>query len=121
MLTLSLITLLLISPVPDILVYKIPVTVTAYSPRICETDDSPTITASNKKVKEGYVALSRDIEKKYRLKFGDKVYLEGYGEYQFEDRMHRRKRKQVDIFMHSTKEALKHGRKKSILVIRKKG
>ena len=120
MLTIVLSILLLMSPMPDALIHKIPVTVTAYSSRVCETDNSPTITASNKKVREGYIALSRDIERKYGLKFGDKVHLKGYGEYQFEDRMHRRKRRQVDIFMHSTKRALKHGRKKSVLIIRKK-
>ena len=46
------------------------------------------ITAADVKVKAGFVALSRDIEKKHRLKFGDLIYVEGEAEpYIFMDRM----------------------------------
>ena len=41
---------------------KVHVTLTAYSARKCETDSTPTITASGKKVRPGIVALSRDME-----------------------------------------------------------
>lgn len=102
-----------------LLTYKIPVTVTAYTNRIQETDSTPNITASQKKVNENYVALSRDIEKKYNLKFGDSVYIENYGWKVFEDRMHKRKKNQADIFMFSLKKAKKHGIRKSMLYITK--
>jgi len=47
-----------------------------------------TTTASDTIVKPGDIALSHDIEKKYRLKFGDLIYLEGEKEpYIFTDRM----------------------------------
>ena len=99
----------------------LPVKMTAYSARACETDSTPNITASNKRVKEGYIALSRDIEKKFRLRFGDKVYVKGIGFFEFQDRMHRRKKRQIDIFMHSTKRALKFGVQKELILIEKRG
>ena len=47
-----------------------------------------TTTASDSKVKPGDIALSHDIEKKHKLKFGDLIYLEGEKEpYVFTDRM----------------------------------
>lgn len=97
----------------------IPVKVTAYSARMSETDSTPTITASNKKVKEGYIALSRDLEKRFKLKFGDKIYLSNIGVFEFQDRMHRRKRNQVDIFMKSTKKAKEFGVQKGMLIVKR--
>ncbi len=56
-------------------VTKITVKVTKYNAVPEQTDDTPTITASNKTIKRGVVALSRDLEEELGLKFGDKVYL----------------------------------------------
>lgn len=86
-------------------------TVTAYSPRPKETDSTPHITASNKKVRAGIIAVSRDL---YDLGwvFGRKVYIEGMGIFVIEDLMASRKRSQVDIFMWKTNDALKFGRQK---------
>jgi len=96
------------------------VKITAYTARVQETDSTPTITASNKRVKEGYVALSRDLERRYNLKFGDRIYLERYGIFEFQDRMHRRKRGQVDIYMSSLKRAKQFGVKSGQLLIWKR-
>ena len=96
---------------------RILVTITAYSPRKGETDDTPFTTASNKRVREGFAAISRDLEKELSLRFGDTIFIEGYGYFQFEDRMHKRKKKQVDIFMFDTKKALKFGKQKGYLII----
>ena len=63
--------------------------VTAYSHIEMGND----ITASGKKVKEGYVALSRDIELEYGLKFGDKIKIAGLGTFEFQDRMNKKKSK----------------------------
>lgn len=93
------------------------VTVTAYTPSVEECDSTPTITASNKKVQVGYIALSRDLEKRFNFKFGDKLFLIGQGYLEFQDRMHYRKRRQIDIFMWSKIEALEFGRQKGILVV----
>jgi len=91
------------------------VKVTAYTARVKETDDTPTITAFNTGVKKGSIALSRDLEKKHSLKSGDRVFLDCFtnkkysGIYVFNDRMHKRKKNQVDIFMNSLKKAKKVG------------
>jgi len=97
----------------------VPVVVTAYNPVSSQTDDSPTITASNKKVKEGMIALSRDIEKEFGFKFGDEVYLLDYGRFVFQDRMHERWKNRVDILMFSEKAAKEFGIKSSFLVVEK--
>lgn len=97
--------------------FRIPVTITAYSSRECETDSTPDITASGKKVRSGMVALSRDLETSLGLKFGAHILLEDIGIFVFEDRMHKRKRLQVDIFMDKTEDALEWGVKEGIFVI----
>lgn len=96
----------------------IPVTVTAYNAEVAQTDSTPFITASNKRVREGIVALSRDLERDYGLTWGDKVYIIGIGEFEFQDRMNRRFKKRVDIFMWSKRRALKFGKKKAKLIIK---
>ena len=86
-------------------------TVTAYSPRPQETDDTPFITASNSRVREGIVAVSPDL---YRQgwKFGRKVYVENYGVYVIEDLMGKRTKKHLDIFFDDTENALEFGKRK---------
>jgi len=86
--------------------------VTAYTASVEETDDTPFITASNQQVRVGICALSRDIEKDFGLKFGDEIIIEGLGKFEFQDRMNKRLKKHVDIFMSSKFEAFKFGRKK---------
>ena len=96
-------------------------TITAYTPSIQECDSTPLITASNTKVKTGIVALSRDIEKKYRLKFGDYIQIEGHGFYVFQDRMNKKVKNTIDVFMWSRKKAIKFGRKhkQKVLLLRR--
>jgi 3D (Asp-Asp-Asp) domain-containing protein len=95
----------------------IPVKVTAYNPVRSQTDNSPLITASNKRVGVGMAALSRDLEREFGFRFGDSVYLYGIGRFVFEDRMHRRKRRHVDILMFNPIEARKFGVKSSYLFV----
>jgi 3D (Asp-Asp-Asp) domain-containing protein len=95
----------------------IPVKVTAYNPLRSQTDNSPFITASNKRVRVGMVALSRDLEGEFDFRFGDTVYLYGLGRFVFEDRMHRRKRRHVDILMLNPVAARKFGVKSSYLFV----
>ena len=95
----------------------IPVKVTAYSATPQETDEDPYVTASGKRVRQGIVALSRDLEKKLMLKFGDQVILEGIGMFIFEDRMHIRKTRQVDLYMQSRQAALQFGVQTTLLII----
>ena len=95
----------------------VPVKVTAYNPVRSQTDSSPLITASNKRVRVGMIALSRDLEREFGFTFGDTVYLYGFGKFVFEDRMHRRKRRHVDILMFNPMEARKFGVKSSYLFV----
>ena len=95
----------------------IPVKVTAYNPVRSQTDNSPLITASNKRVRVGMAALSRDLEREFDFRFGDTVYLYGLGRFVFEDRMHRRKRRHVDILMFNPTVARKFGVKSSYLFV----
>ena len=97
---------------PDIIIYEIEkdavkvisAEVSAYNAEASQTDSSPTITASNKKVRHGIVANNC-------LKFGSKVVIDGT-EYTVEDRMAKRYScEHFDIFMWSKKEALEFGRK----------
>ncbi len=95
----------------------IKVDVTAYNAEKGQTDDSPFTTASNQRVREGIIAISRDLEEDYGLSFGDKVFLVGIGVFEVQDRMNRRWKRKVDIFMWSKKEALKFGRKETKMLI----
>lgn len=84
-------------------------TVTAYSARPSETDDTPTITASNKPVRQGIVAVSRDLFDSGWV-FGKKVYIKGHGLFTIDDLMARDKRNQLDIFMYDTARAVRFGK-----------
>lgn len=95
----------------------VPVKVTAYNPVQSQTDSSPLITASNKRVKAGMVALSRDLEREFGFRFGDTVYLDGLGKFVFEDRMHRKKRRHVDILMFNPIQARRFGVRSSYLFV----
>ena len=81
------------------------VAVTAYSSSPCETDSSPFITASGDWVQDGIVAanfLSFGTKLKIPELFGDKVFI-------VQDRMHPRKKYQVDIWFSSRNDALEFG------------
>jgi len=91
-------------------------TVTAYNATEAQCDSSPTITASNKKIRKGFCAISRDIEKKYQLKFGDKVVIPGMADYkhrifyEIQDRMNRKIENTVDIYMVEYEDAIAFGK-----------
>lgn len=94
------------------------VTVTAYHPGVRAAGSRPGITASGLRVEEGMIALSADIENCLNMNFGDKVKLEGLGVYQFQDRMARRCRQKVDIFMTTRHEAIQFGKKRNVLLLK---
>ena len=79
--------------------------ITAYSSTEDQTDDTPFITASGKLVRDGIVATNLfpfGTRIKIPSLFGEKVFI-------VEDRMHRRKTNNVDIWMPSTRKALIFG------------
>lgn len=90
--------------------------VTSYSPREEETDEDPYLTASMEPVREGCVAVSRDLFYK-GWSFGRKVYIEGEGVFTITDLMHARKTNQVDIFRFNTEAALEFGRQQRKVVL----
>jgi len=98
-------------------VMLVPVVVTAYNPVASQTDSTPQITASNKRVKPGIVALSRDLEKELGFKFGDTVVIQGHGSFVVEDRMNKRWTRRVDILMFSRKAAKDFGVQSSHLML----
>jgi len=79
------------------------------------------ITASTQIVKPGDIALSHDIEKKHRLKFGDLIYLEGEKEpYVFTDRMPGQWTRRADLYSRSCKTAEEYGvRERMLWFVRK--
>ncbi len=87
--------------------------VTAYASVPEETDDTPFITASNKHVKDGFLAANF-------LPFGTKVTIPSlFGDKVFtvEDRMSRRKAGFVDVWMPSVSDAKDFGIHKAQIVI----
>lgn len=86
------------------------VKVTAYSPRVEETDSTPFITAYNTRVRPGIIAVSRDLFDK-GWTFGKKVYIKSLGVFTIEDLMAKRKTNQIDVFMPKTTQAISFGRK----------
>jgi 3D (Asp-Asp-Asp) domain-containing protein len=95
--------------------FAVPVSITAYNPEPDQTDDTPFITASAAHVRDGIVALSYDLERTLELEFGDIVVLETrngqhLGEFEFQDRMNKRWRNKVDIFMWKLQDAKKFGK-----------
>lgn len=86
------------------------VRVTAYSPREFETDDTPFITASNRKVRHGIVAVSRDLFDQGWV-FGRKIYIKKMGIFTIDDLMAESKKNQIDIFMFDTDRALHFGKR----------
>ena len=103
------------SPLPSQkVVRQIKMVVTAYSSTICQTDDTPFITASNTKVRKGIVANNF-------FPFGTRVRMPDlYGDRIFvvEDRMHRRKSNyHIDIWFPSYWEAKNFGAKTTYIEI----
>ncbi len=91
---------------------KMDATITAYSPRIEETDDDPYISASGHRVFEGMIACPRSIPLYSKVRVFGK-------EYSCLDRMHPRFTKRFDIFFFNTKEALEFGKRSAeVLVLR---
>lgn len=97
-------------------VISVPVTVTAYSPTEDECDSDPFITAYQKPVREGTIAISRDLENEFGWREGDRVHLAGLGVFEVNDRMASKWKKRVDIFFNDTEKAISFGVKQSTAV-----
>ncbi|MCP4545687.1 MAG: hypothetical protein GY835_04360 [bacterium] len=97
-----------------------PVVVTGYSSTRDQCDNDPFITASNKQVRPGIIALSRDLLQRYNpdapFTWGDRVYLKGFGEFTVEDCMNSRYTRRADIWFSDRRSAAEWGVKKLDLV-----
>jgi 3D (Asp-Asp-Asp) domain-containing protein len=94
------------------------VTVTAYHPGVYGGHALRGVTASGQKVKEGIVAVSRDVERSLNLGFGDRVLLHGLGVFEFQDRMSFRKHQKVDIFMNCYNKARRFGVRRHVVLVK---
>lgn len=94
------------------------VTVTSYNNDIAQTDNTPNITASNRPVKDGIIAVSRDMIKDGTIKYGDLVYIDCFNRWFIaDDTMNERFTRRLDVFMYDKKESLKINKKCNIEVI----
>lgn len=113
MIGILLVGLLLCSPLPSFgrqatSIGKINVTAYTYYKK------SKNITASGIKVREGHVALSPDIRRRFKPKFGDKILLEGLGLFEYQDHMPNQWHRKADVFIGDGCEARQFGVKKGI-------
>jgi len=89
------------------------VKITAYTPSKEECDDDPFITASNKRVRPGQVAVSRDLFFEKGFTFGKKIYIENHGIFVINDLMNKRHKHAIDIVLFDKGKAVKFGVKKN--------
>jgi 3D (Asp-Asp-Asp) domain-containing protein len=106
------------------------VLITAYTPSVWETDSTPFITASGKRISEIHVAVSRDLLPKFP--FGTKVKIfipdenlpscgkEVIGKSlvvrYVEDTMNRRHYKKIDLVFFSREKAIQFGKCKGVII-----
>lgn len=95
---------------------KLRVTATAYTSHVNQTDSTPNIAAWGDRLKPGMkvIAVSRDLLNEYGLKHRQKVRIKGLeGEYVVLDKMNKRWRKKIDIYMGmNIRKAFRWGRRK---------
>ena len=103
----------------DLLTDSKPLVFTAYNAMVSQTDDTPNITASNKEIFPGVLALSRELLKPYGhggdIAYGDTVWV--VLPMQVEDTMNRRWRSRGDVFMLDYSEAIQFGRRDGRLYV----
>jgi len=94
---------------------KLRVTATAYSSHRGQTDKTPFLAAWNNRIRPGMkiIAVSRDMLTTYGLRNGSKVRIGGLpGLYTVRDKMNKRYRKRIDIYMGTNRrKALRWGRR----------
>lgn len=94
------------------------VTVTSYNNEVAQTDSTPNVTATNRPVREGMVAVSRDLITKGIVKHGDLVNISCFDKwYIVDDVMNKRYTNRVDVFLFDKKESMKINKKCDITVI----
>ena len=104
---------------PDPLLIGIPVTMTSYSSTVSQTDEDPFTTAMGTTPRPGVIALSRDLLREFTpgapFRFGDRVFIDGHGEFVVEDTMHQRWTRRVDLWAQNDVDAIHFGRRRGRL------
>ena len=98
---------------------RLRVTATAYSSHHSQTDKTPFLAAWNNRIRPGMkiIAVSRDLLTRYGLRNGSKVKISGlYGQYTVRDKMNKRFKKRIDIYMGiNRRRALRWGRRSVVI------
>jgi LysM repeat protein len=98
---------------------KLRVTATAYTSHAAQTDSTPFLAAWNNRLRPGMkiIAVSRDMLSKYGMRNGTKVRIGGLpGYYRVRDKMNKRYRKRIDIYMGlDRRKALRWGRRSVVI------
>ena len=111
-------------PLPHILAQiktkkKLRVTATAYTSHAAQTDSTPFLAAWNNRLRPGMkiIAVSRDLLTKYGMRNGTKVRIAGLpGYYRVRDKMNKRYKKRIDIYMGlDRRKALRWGRRSVVV------
>lgn len=99
--------------------HKLRVTATAYSSHGNQTDATPFLAAWNNRLRPGMkiIAVSRDMLTRYGMRNGTKVRIGGLrGYYRVRDKMNKRYRKRIDIYMGlDRRRALRWGRRSVVI------
>ena len=97
---------------PRYQVEEITAVITGYSSTFRQTDSTPFITASNKRVEQGIIACPRNIP------FGSIIKIEGK-DYVCEDRLSQKYPERYDIWFPTEKDAREFGRQEHKIIIYK--
>jgi LysM repeat protein len=99
--------------------HRLRVTATAYTSHRGQTDKTPFLAAWNNRIRPGMkiIAVSRDLLYRYGLKNGSKIKIAGLrGYYTVRDKMNKRYRKRIDIYMGTNRrKALRWGRRSVVI------
>jgi 3D (Asp-Asp-Asp) domain-containing protein len=94
------------------------VTMTAYRPVAQQTDDSPTWTSIGDRATKFGVAVSQDMLKDGRVKYGDVLYIPGVGYRIVNDCMNARHKNRIDVLVFTHAEEKKIGERRNVRVYR---
>lgn len=86
-------------------------TITSYRSVPNQTDNSPYITSIGERVCKDGVAVSQDLLKSKRIKYGDWLYIEGVGLKRVNDTMNIRFKNHIDVWVGSYEEEKKFEKK----------
>lgn len=84
-------------------------TVTSYQPVSKQTDSSPTWTSIGDRTTKFGVAVSQDLLKSGKVKYGDILYIPGFGYRVVNDCMHKRMTNHIDLLVFTHAEEKRVG------------